>query len=80
MKKGGRPQRNFTEEQKQLLRKALDHPDLLMMNPCKKDNFYVGKVDGEKRYEPKRYLLSPIRDILNILNMFDAQNDLTYKL
>ena len=58
----------------------MDHPDLSMMNPCKKDNFYVGKVDGEKRYEPKRYLLSPIRDILNILNMFDAQNDLTYKL
>ena len=44
-----------------------------MMNPGKKDNVYVGKVDGERRYEPKRYLLWPMRDILNILNMSDAE-------
>ena len=73
MNKGGRPQRNITEEQKQWLREALDHPDLSMINPGKKDNVYVGKVDGERRYEPKRYLLWPIRDILNILNMSDAE-------
>ena len=54
------------------MRKALDHPDLSMMNAGKKDNVYVGKVDGERRYKPKRYLLWPMRDILNILNMSDA--------
>ena len=43
------------------------------MNPNKKDNIYVEKVDGESRYEPKRYLLQPMRDILNILNMSDAE-------
>ena len=71
--KGGSPQRNLPEEQKQCLRKALDHPDLSMMNPGKKDNVYVGKVDGKRRYEPKRYLLWLMRDILNILNMPDPE-------
>ena len=44
-----------------------------MINPGKKDNIYIGKVDGERRYEQKWYLLWPMRDILNILNMFDAE-------
>ena len=51
----------------------MDRPDLSMMNPRKKDNVYVGKVDGERRYQQKRYLLWPMRDILNILNMYDAE-------
>ena len=36
-------------KQNQWLRKALDRPDLPMMNPGKKDNVYVGKVGGESR-------------------------------
>ena len=32
----------------------------------------LGKVDGERRYEQERYLLWP-RDILNVLNMSDAE-------
>ena len=73
MRKGERPQRSLTEEQKQWLRKTLDRADLSMINPGKKDNIYIGKVDGERRYEQKWYLLWPMRDILNILNMFDAE-------
>ena len=73
MNKGGRPQRNHTEEQKQWLRKVLNHFDLSMINPDKKDNVYIGKVDGKRRYEQKRYLLWPMRDILNIFNMSDAE-------
>ena len=38
------------------------------MNPGKKDNVYVGKSNGQRQYEQKRYLLWPIRDLLNILN------------
>ena len=52
---------------------ALDHPDLSMMNPGKKDTVYVRKVDRERRYEPNRYLSWPIRDILNILDMSHAE-------
>ena len=44
-----------------------------MINPVKNDNVYIGKVDGERRYEQKRYLLWPMRDMLNILNMCDAE-------
>ena len=43
------------------------------MNPDKKDNVYVRKADGERRYEQKQYLLWPMRDIINILNMSDAE-------
>ena len=73
MNKGGRPQRNLTEEQKQWLRKALDRHDLSLINPGKKDNVYIEKVDGEKRCEQKRYLLWHLRDIRNILSMSDAE-------
>ena len=55
--KRGRPQKNHTEEQKQWLRKVLDSPDLSMIYPGKKDNVFIGKVDGERRYKQKRYLL-----------------------
>ena len=67
MIKGGRPQRNLTEE--------LDIGSPLPFDdePGKNDNVYVGKVDGERRYEQKRYLLWPMRDILNILNISDAE-------
>ena len=73
MNKGGRPERNLIEEQKRWLRKALDRPYLSMINPGKKDNVYIGKVDGERRYEQKRYLLWPMRDILKMLNMSNAE-------
>ena len=42
--KGRRPQRNLDEEQKQWLQKALDHPDLLMMNPAKRIMFMLGRL------------------------------------
>ena len=48
VQKGGKPQKNHTEEQKQWFRKALDCPDLSMINPGKKNNVYIGKVDGER--------------------------------
>ena len=66
-------QRNLTEEQKQWLRKALDRHDLSLINPGKKDNVYIGKVDGEKRCQQKRYLLWHLRDIRNIFNISDAE-------
>ena len=46
----------------------LDRSDLSMMNPGKKIDVYVGKSNGERKCERKRYLLWPYRDLLNILN------------
>ena len=38
------------------------------MNPGRKDHVYVGKKDGVKVYEQKRYLLWKIRDLHEIAN------------
>ena len=46
--KGGKSQKNHIEEQKQWFRKAMDRSDLSMINPGKKDNVYIGKIDGER--------------------------------
>ena len=67
-KKWGRPRKNLSDEQKQWLRNVLDRSDLSLMNPGKKIDAYVGKSNGERKCERKRYLLWPYRDLLNILN------------
>ena len=38
------------------------------MNPGKNENVHIGKLDGVKQYEQKRYFLWSLRDILDILN------------
>ena len=47
---------------------ALDRPCICYMNPGKNDNVQIGKTNGSRVYEQKRYLLWPSRDILEILN------------
>ena len=44
----------------------------------KKDNVYIGKTNGSLVYEQKRYLLSPIRDILEILNRNSLSEESTF--
>ena len=65
---GGRLRKDLSDEQKQWLRNVLDRSDLSIVNPGKKDHVYIGKSNGERKYEQKRYLLWPLRDLLNILN------------
>ena len=65
---GGRPHKDLSDKQKQWLRNVLDRSNLSMVSPGKKDHVYVGKSNGERKYEQKRYLLWPLRDLLNILN------------
>ena len=36
--------------------------------PERKDNVYIGKIDGEKTFVQKRYLFQNLRDVLNIIN------------
>ena len=67
-KRSGPKCKGLTEEQIQWLVTALDRPDIAYMNPGKNENVYIGKLDGVKQYEQKRYFLWPLRDILDILN------------
>ena len=48
------------------------------MNPRKNDNVYIGKTNGSRVYEQKRYLLWPIRDILEILNGNSLSEESTF--
>ena len=36
--------------------------------PGRKDNVYIGKIDGEKTFVQKRYLFWNLRDALNMIN------------
>ena len=48
------------------------------MNPGKNDNVYIGKTNGSRVFEQKRYLLWPIRDILEILNGNSLSEESTF--
>ena len=66
--KPGQEKVTLDREQKEWLREQLDRPIYSTMAPGKKDNVYKGKVDGEKQYEQKRFLLWPLRDLHDSLN------------
>lgn len=66
-KRGPRP-KYLSKEQEEWLMEILERPDMTYMNPGRKDNVYVGKVDGERRYLQKRYLLWSLRDTWEIIN------------
>ena len=69
-KKGssGRPRKDLNKEEKDWLIEFLSRADLTYTNPERNDNVYIGKVDGEKVFRQKMYLLWNIRDILDIAN------------
>ena len=58
----------LSDEELKWLKKSLDRPGISHTNPGKKDHVYVGKKDGVKVYEQKRYLLWKIRYLHEIAN------------
>ena len=48
----------------------MDRPEISYMKPGKNDH-YTKKVNGEKTHGQTRYLLWPLRDILDMLNGSD---------
>ena len=58
----------LSDEKLKWFKEFLDHPDISYMTPRRKDHVYVGKKDGVKLYEQKRYLLWKIRDLHEIAN------------
>lgn len=64
----GRPRKSLIDEEKEWLIEFLARADMTYTNPGRKDNVYIGKIDGERVYKQKLYLLWNIRDILDIAN------------
>lgn len=71
-KKRGRPLKDSTAEEEEWLAEFFQRPEITKHSPRRKDNVYVGKVDGERRYLQVRYLLWTIREVLSIANGSDV--------
>ena len=66
--KRGRPREDLNKEEKKWLETLLSRSEVSYTNPGRKDNVYVGKIDGERRYKHRLYLLWNLRDLLYIIN------------
>ena len=78
-KKGERPSKGSTEEELQWLTEFFKRPDITCQLPEKKDIVYIGRVNGEKKYLQKRYLLWTLREVLDILNGDALSNSKYFK-
>ena len=46
----------------------LSRSDMTDTNPGRQVHVYIGRVDGERKYLPRQYLLWTLRDLLDIIN------------
>ena len=56
----------LNDEEREWLIEFLDRSDISYTTPGRKDHVYVGKINGEKQYQQKRYLLWKLRDLHEI--------------
>jgi len=66
--KRGRKYEGLNEEEVEWLKNYMERPEMTYINPGKKDNVYVGKVNGKSSFVQKQYLLWTLRDTLDIIN------------
>ena len=64
----GRPRKNLSDDKKAWLIEVLGRSDLTYTNPGRADNVYICKIDGERQYLPRQYLLWSLKDLHDILN------------
>ena len=64
----GRPRKNLSDDKKAWLIEVLGRSDLTYTNPSCADNVYIRKIDGERQYFPRQYLLWSLKDLHDILN------------
>ena len=64
----GRPRKNLSDDKKAWLIEVLGRSDLTYTNPGRAGNVYIGKIDGERQYLPRQYLLWSLKDLDDILN------------
>ena len=67
-RKAGRKPLVLSEEEEKFVAEKLDDPSVSITNPGRNDSIYLGKVNGVKHFEQKRFLLWPLRDLVDILN------------
>ena len=67
-KGGGRTKNILTSAEEEWLSTFLDCADISRQTPGRKDNIFIGKVNGEKQYAQKRYLQWTVREMLGIIN------------
>ena len=58
----------LSDEEEKWVIEHLDDSSVSFINPGRKDSVYIGKVNGVKHFEQKRFLLWPLRDLVDILN------------
>ena len=68
----GRPKQILDADEKSWLIDFLDRPDITYTMPGKREQVYMGKVNGKKVYETKKYLLWTLHELLNIANGCEA--------
>ena len=71
-KKRGRPAKEMSNEEEEWLSEFFKRPDITRHSLRRKDNVYIGKVDGERKYLQVRYLLWTIKEVLTIANGSDS--------
>ena len=64
----GRPRKELSEEKKDWMVEFLGQSDMTYINPGGQDNVYMGKVDCERKYLPRQYLLRTLKDLLDRIN------------
>ena len=58
----------MSDDKKACLVEALGRSNLTYTNPGHADNVYISKIDGERQYLPRQYLLWSLKDLHYILN------------
>ena len=66
--KRGRKNRTLTEDQENFLLDVFERSDTTYTTLSRKENVYIGKIDGQKTFVQKRYLFWNLRDDLNIIS------------
>ena len=64
----GRPRKELSEERKDWMTEFLSRNDMTHTSPCRQNNVYIGKVDGERKYLPRQCLLWTLKDLLDLVN------------
>ena len=67
-KNRGRPREELSEEKKDWMVEFLSRSDMTYINPGCQDNVYIGKVDVERKYLCRQYLLWTLKDLLDMIN------------
>ena len=65
--KRGRPRKDLNNKKK-WLETFLSRSDVSYTDPGRKDHVYAGKIDCERRYKQRLYLLLNLHDLLDIIN------------